>query len=269
MATLVPAAVKVKDGTELNVVISGPPSDVTVVLLHGWTLDLTSWNKVAESLPGRVLRYDHRGHGHSGGGTVRTLDQLADDLAEVLETHAPNENLVLAGHSMGGMTMMALAERHPQVYERVQGAVFVATSPGSLPPVRAMEQLLGRWLARRTALGFARTMPLGLRAMLFGKRANWKDVAATSKMISRCTGNAFTDFRYELATHDRAKALAELTSIPAAILAGSSDLLTPPRHARAIATELPQAELVIYPGAGHMLPMERATEVAARIKRYL
>jgi len=269
MATLVPAAVKVADGTTLNVVTSGPPSDVTVVLLHAWTLDLTSWDRVAEALPGRVLRYDHRGHGQSGGGTLRTFDQLADDLVEVLDAHAPDGDLVLVGHSMGGMTMMALAERHPQVYERVRGAVFVATSSGDLPAVRAIEKTLGRWLSRRTALGFARAMPLGLRALLFGRRAAWKDVLATSAMISRCTGNAFVDFRNEVATHNRAKALAELTSVPAAVLAGGQDLLTPARHARAIATELPHAELVIYPGAGHMLPLERAEEVADRIARFL
>ncbi|HWO58695.1 MAG TPA: alpha/beta hydrolase [Umezawaea sp.] len=260
---------KVTDGTTLNVVTNGPPSDVTAVLLHAWTLDLTSWDRVTKALPGRVLRYDHRGHGQSGGGTVRTFDQLADDLVEVLETHAPDGELVLVGHSMGGMTMMALAERYPEVYDRVRGAVFVATSAGGLPAVWAAEKALGRWLSRRTTLGFARTMPVGLRALLFGRRAAWKDVVATSGMISRCAGGAFVDFRYEVAAHNRAKALAELASVPAVVLAGGSDRLTPIRHARAIAAELPHAELVIYPGAGHMLPLERAEEVADRISRFL
>ncbi|HEX6346132.1 alpha/beta hydrolase [Umezawaea sp.] len=250
-------------------VVSGPPSDVTVVLLHGWTLDLTSWDRVADALPGRVLRYDHRGHGASGGGTVRTLDQLADDLAEVLEACAPDGELVLVGHSMGGMTMMALAERHPAVYDRVRGAVFVATSSGGLPPVRAAERVLGRWLGRRAVLGFARVMPVGLRWMLFGRRASWKDVVAASRMIARCAGGAFVDFRNEVAAHDRGKALAELARVPAVVLAGGADLLTPVRHARVVAGELPQAELVVLPGAGHMLPMERAGEVGERIRRFL
>jgi pimeloyl-ACP methyl ester carboxylesterase len=105
--------------------------------------------------------------------------------------------------------------------------------------------------------------------LLFGRRAAWKDVVAASGMISRCAGGAFVDFRNEVATHNRAKALAELASVPAAVLAGGSDLLTPVRHARTIAAELPHAELVIYPGAGHMLPMERAEEVAARIAQFL
>jgi pimeloyl-ACP methyl ester carboxylesterase len=269
VAAIVPAAVKVADGTALNVVVSGPPSDVTVVLLHGWTLDLTSWDRVAALLPGRVVRYDHRGHGSSGGGSVRTFDQLADDLVEVLAAHVPDGGIVLVGHSMGGMTMMALAERHPAVYARVRGAVFVATSCGSLPPVRVVEKVLGRWLGRRAVLGFGRVMPVGLRVLLFGRRADWGDVVAASRMISRCSGAAFVDFRYEVARHDRAKALAELAGVPAVVLAGGADLLTPVRHARVIAGELRGAELVVYPGAGHMLPMERAEEVAGRIVRFL
>lgn len=260
--------VAVADGTELNVVVSGHGSDVTVVLLHAWTLDLTSWDRVAALLPGRVLRYDHRGHGASGGGSVRTFDQLADDLVEVLAARVPSGDLVLAGHSMGGMTMMALAERHPAVYERVRGAVFVATSCGALPPVLAVEKVFGRWLGRRAVLGFARVMPLGLRVLLFGRRAKWADVVAAARMISRCSGAALVDFRYEVAGHDRAKALAELAGVPAAVLAGGADLLTPVRHARAIAAELPGAELVVYPGAGHMLPVERPTEVAEWITRF-
>jgi pimeloyl-ACP methyl ester carboxylesterase len=274
VATIVPPAVKVADavtvadGTELNVVVGGPPSDVTVVLLHAWTLDLTSWDRVAALLPGRVLRYDHRGHGLSGGGSVRTFDQLADDLVEVLAARVPSGDIVLAGHSMGGMTMMALAERHPDVYARVRGAVFVATSCGALPPVRAVEEVFGRWVGRRAALGFARVMPLGLRVLLFGRRAEWADVVAAARMISRCSGAAFVDFRYEVAGHDRAKALARLAGVPAVVLAGGADRLTPVRHARAIAAELPGAELVVYPGAGHMLPVERPTEVAERITRF-
>ncbi len=260
---------KVADGTVLNVVESGRASDVTAVLLHGWTLDLTSWDRVAAALPGRVLRYDHRGHGRSGGGNVRTIDRLADDLAEVLAARVPDGEIVFAGHSMGGMTMMALAERHPSVYARVRGAVFVATASGALPPVRIAEKVLGRWMGRRAVIGFARTTPVGLRLMLFGRRPSWRDVVAASWMISRCAGAAFVDFRYEVAAHDRAKALAELAAVPAVVLVGGADLLTPVRHARAIVAELPRAELVVYPGAGHMLPMERSAEVAERISRFL
>ena len=110
------------------------PADapVTVVLLHGWVNDMSVWGPVVAELGPdvRVLRYDHRGHGKSDPaprGTA-TIEQLGDDLAEVLEALVPTGKVVLAGHSMGGMTMMSLAARHPEVVaERVRGAAFAAT----------------------------------------------------------------------------------------------------------------------------------------------
>jgi len=258
------------DGTALHVVDSGTrDSDVTVVLLHAWTLDHTSWHRVAAELPVRVLRYDHRGHGGSASSGATTFDQLADDLAEVLAERVPTGRIVLVGHSMGGMTIMALAERHPELLARVCGTVFVATSCGGLPAVRRAERLLGRWMVRRSAIGFARTMPVGLRLALFGRRASWAEVRASAGMIGRCDGPTFVGFRDEIAAHDRRAALAQLAGTPSAVLAGGADLLTPVRHARAIAEALPHAELVIYPGAGHMLPQERGPEVASRITALL
>ncbi|MDT7685562.1 MAG: hypothetical protein QOG57_5872, partial [Pseudonocardiales bacterium] len=96
----------------------GPAAPVTVILAHGWTLDSRSWGPVARALtegppgrlPPRVIRYDHRGHGRSElpARADMTIDGLADDLAELLAEFAPTGPVVLAGHSMGGMAIMAL-----------------------------------------------------------------------------------------------------------------------------------------------------------------
>jgi len=83
----------------------------------------------------RVLRYDHRGHGGSAASPRGTanIDQLGDDLAALLRERVPTGKIVLVGHSIGGMSIMALAERHPElVAERVSGVAFVATSSGGL-----------------------------------------------------------------------------------------------------------------------------------------
>ena len=73
-------------------------------------------------------------------------------------------------------------------------------------------------------------------------------------------------FRESLNVHERRSALAALRGLPVTIMAGGADRLTPLPHARAIADELPAAQLAIYPKAGHMLPYERAIEVAAHIR---
>ncbi|WP_425458456.1 alpha/beta fold hydrolase, partial [Amycolatopsis rhizosphaerae] len=122
------------DGTALHVRATGPEdAPVTLVLAHAWTQDHTEWDPVLPLLPpqARVLRYDHRGHGGSAParpGTA-TVAQLADDLAELIAERVPSGRVVLAGHSMGGMTVMALAERHPELVRlRVAGVALIATS---------------------------------------------------------------------------------------------------------------------------------------------
>jgi pimeloyl-ACP methyl ester carboxylesterase len=248
----------------LNVVSSGDStSGVTAVLLHGWTMDLTTWDRVASGLPGRVVRYDVRGHGLSTGSAL-TLSELADDLAAVLEEFVPSGRIVLAGHSLGGMTIMALAEQRPEVFSRVSGVALVATSCGDLPGVSGVERLAGRWLGKRPKVGFGRLIAPGMR-VTFGRRPRWADVRAAAAMAGNTTGEAFVGLREELTRHQRREALSVLSSIPSVVLAGSWDVLTPMRHSRVLADALPAAEFVIYPKAGHMLPLERSEDVARRI----
>ncbi|WP_433268721.1 alpha/beta fold hydrolase [Actinosynnema sp. CS-041913] len=275
------------DGTALHVLDDGPrDAPVTTVLVHGWTLDHTSWDLVAPALPGRVLRYDHRGHGGSAASSAdgSSIARCADDLAELLAARVPTGRIVFAGHSMGGMTLMALAEQHPSVLPRVAGIVLVNTSSGDLSGTTlglpgalgrafvAGEAASNRRLAKlRRAQLLKRTEVLrpGLRWLLFGKRPSWSHVASAAAMVGRCNPVAMVAFRGSLDEHDRVKALKEFAGIPTVVLAGGSDRLTPVRHARVLADELPHAELVIYPGAGHMLPLERSAEVTAHIAALL
>ncbi|GLY54657.1 alpha/beta hydrolase [Lentzea sp. NBRC 102530] len=247
----------------LKVVTSGPSSsDVTAVLLHGWTMDLTTWDRVAAALPGRVVRYDVRGHGGSSGSG--TISDLADDLAAVIEECAPTGRVVLAGHSLGGMTIMALAEQRPELFARVSGVALIATSCGNLPRQLAVEKLAGRWLAGRPKVGFGRLIAPGLR-VTFGRRPSWRDVRAAAAMAGNTSGEAFVGIREELTLHQRREALEVLSDIPTVVMAGSWDVLTPIRHSRVLAEALPSAEFVIYPKTGHMLPLERSEDVARRI----
>ncbi|RKT52688.1 alpha/beta fold hydrolase [Saccharothrix australiensis] len=273
---------RTSDGTALHVLDTGPrDAPVTTVLVHGWTLDHTSWDAVAAALPGRVLRHDHRGHGCSAASTAVTssIGQCADDLAELLAARVPTGRIVLAGHSMGGMTLMALAEQHPALLDRVAGVALVATSAGGLAgSTLGLPGVLGRVFAAGEAASNRRLAQLRrerlltrtevlrppLRWLLFGKRPSWRDVAATAVMVGRCNPVAMVAFRASIDEHDRVRALKRFAGIPTVVLAGGEDKLTPLRHARTIADEV-AAELVVYPGAGHMLPLERSAEVAAHI----
>ncbi|MCP2259605.1 Pimeloyl-ACP methyl ester carboxylesterase [Streptoalloteichus tenebrarius] len=280
---------RVSDGTELHVVSQGPAdAEVTVVLLHGWTLTSDTWRWVAGELASRdgagarVLRYDIRGHGRSTptGAEGATLDRIADDAAELIAALAPEGPLVLAGHSMGGMTIMALADRHPELFTRVAGVALVNTSSGGLRgitlglpgvlgrAVLAVERRVTRRIGRsRRPVLAPRSKPLrpALRWLLFGDRVERGDLVDAARQVACCHPVALAGFRVALDEHERWHALKVLRGRPVVVLAGGMDRLTPPSHSRVIADALPGAELVVYGGAGHMLPFERAIEVTERI----
>jgi pimeloyl-ACP methyl ester carboxylesterase len=137
------SAVVTPDGVRLHVETTGSAdAPVTVVLAHGWTCSTRSWHHQLAGLPQvlgtdavRVVAYDHRGHGRSEAapaGTTR-IEQLADDLAFVLDEVVGDGPVVYAGHSMGGMTLMALAEQRPELFgSRIAAAALVATASGQL-----------------------------------------------------------------------------------------------------------------------------------------
>lgn len=277
--TTVPGA----DGADLHVEIDGPAdAAVTVVLAHGWTLDARAWAPVARSLVGpgtRVVRPDHRGHGRSAAvePSTMTIDQLADDLAAVIDTVAPAGPLVLAGHSMGGMTLMALADRHPRIVARAVGIALVATASGGIGGVgpaprraalfRAVEGRLyssSRW-ASRPSMGSPRLLAPGLRWLLLGPDASPEATRITVDVVAACRPATVAGFRPTLSEHERDAALAAFASVPTAVLVGSRDRLTPVAASRRIAARLPGASLTIFTDAGHMLPVERVAGVAARI----
>ena len=132
------------DGLRLCVTTYGPAdAPVTVFLAHCWTLNQHDWHYQVRDLQRefghgiRIVTWDHRGHGDSD--PVRradaTIENLARDWSDLIDQLAPTGPLVLAGHSIGGMSLMQLADQRPDVFERVVGAVFVSTSSGQLDTV--------------------------------------------------------------------------------------------------------------------------------------
>ena len=259
----VPAA----DGVPLHVEIDGQ-GPVTVVLAHGWTLDATTWAPVARSLDARVVRYDHRGHGRSAAvdPASMTIDQLADDLAAVIAAVAPEGPLVLAGHSMGGMAIMALAERHPGVAARAQGIAPGRDGRGRArgPPARPSAARRRRPRARGARgcsprpggpPGPRSATPACSRRGCAGScsartptprrgGSRWRRWRAVVRARSRASGRPST-------AHERAAALAAFAHTPTVVLAGTRDRLTPVPMARRIAEALPV-------GAAHGVPRRRA-----------
>jgi pimeloyl-ACP methyl ester carboxylesterase len=282
---------RLSDGVRLHVEAAGPPdAAVTVVLLHGWTLDGRTWHRQVVALREalgdsvRVLTYDVRGHGRSDPTPrhAATLAQLGDDLAEVLDGLAPQGPVVLVGHSMGGMTIMEYAHRHPAAFAaRIAGLVFVSTTAEGhthtsygLPAqvvwlMRHLETtgaaLLARCGAWRPPALLLRALRPAIRWLLFGDVCDLADIRLATSAVARTSLCSIGGFRSSIGAQCRLETLAALGDVPAAALVGERDRLTPVQCAESIAEALPATELTVCPGAGHMLMLERADEVSSAV----
>ncbi|TFV55609.1 alpha/beta hydrolase [Geodermatophilus sp. DF01-2] len=278
--------VTTEDGVELHVEEFGAePPTATVVLAHGYVQSSKLWaGQVRDLLEARpdlkVVTYDHRGHGASGRTTRdrATIEHLGGDLARVLEAVAPAGPVVVGGHSMGGMTIMALAEQRPELFgDRIVGAAFVGTSSGGLdavtwgmpaPVARLVKRLLpvlNERAVRAEQAGKPRKVGALDMRLIFSKSADPADVAATMEVHRACSAETVAAFGATFSDHDRVRALKALADVPALVVAGDADLLCPVEHSRVIADALPLAEFAVYPGAGHMVQLERRPEVSRRL----
>ena len=277
------------DGVPLHAEVDGTEgAGPTIVLVHGWSLSLQSWWYQRRDLAdlGRIVLYDQRGHGRSGRGDRErsTIDQLGDDLARVLDELAPGP-VVLVGHSLGGMTVMALADQCPDLFgERIRAVGLVSTSPGRLADVtlgvpsaagrllrRAVPALFDQ-LARRPEL-VERTRRVGsdLELLLTRRYSFASDVPTAlvefvSDMISTTPIETVAEFYPAFSAHDKLAALPVLDGIPTVVIVGEGDVLTPPSHSADIAAAVPSAELVTVPAAGHLVMLEHPATVSAHLR---
>ncbi|WP_088320808.1 alpha/beta fold hydrolase [Kineosporia sp. R_H_3] len=266
------------DRTAADATGPGGGEPLTVVLSHGYALSLDSWHFQRKALRGlhRLVLWDQRGHGRSGSGPEgsATIDQVGRDLEAVLEAVAPTGPLVLVGHSMGGMTVMSLAEKRPDLFrDRVLGVALVSTSAGGLGAVDFGLPGFGR-LVQRVAPGAIKTLTRTPRLVERGRRLG-SDLEAvlvrrysyaspvsdalvrfTAHMIASTRLEVISDYLPTFSTHDKRTALATLDGLEVLVIVGDSDLLTPAEHSEEIVRHVPGAEHVVVKDSGHLLMLE-------------
>ncbi|WP_328692380.1 alpha/beta hydrolase [Streptomyces phaeochromogenes] len=266
------------DGARLHVEVHGADGAPAVVLSHGWSCSTAFWAAQIRDLAAdhRVIAYDQRGHGRSPANPVCSADALADDLEAVLAaTLAPGEKAVLAGHSMGGMTLMAAAGRDR--FREHAGAVLLCSTGSSrlvaeslVVPMRAGRSRT--WLTRKVLGSRA---PLGpvtpvarriLKYATMGPGSAPGMVEACARIVHACPRKVRYAWSHVLDTLDLDHHVREL-SVPAAVVVGTADRMTPVVHARSLVAALPNCVgSTELPGLGHMTPVEAPALVATRIR---
>jgi pimeloyl-ACP methyl ester carboxylesterase len=174
---------------------------------------------------------------------------------------------------------MALAEQRPELFERqVAGIAFVGTSSGGLDAVRwglpaplvpAFKKLLpvvNQKAYEAEQRGKARQQIAWFETFVnFAAGADPSDVQDVLEVQRECSAETMHLFLATFSDHDREAALEAVARVPALVVVGEEDRLCPLQHSRMIAAALPRSELVVYPGAGHMVHVERRPEVSARL----
>ena len=275
------------DGVPLHVEVDGPPdAPLTVVFSHGFTARLVEWELQRAALRhrARLVFWDQRGHGRSGWTklTAATIDRTGRDLGEVLDATAPSGPVVLAGHSMGGMSILALARQRPELFGgRVVGVFLLATSAGGLVQsgvlglvvklirklrllslylrvLQLLAPLLERFRRRGTRLGRRLT-----RRLLFGADdADLTNVQLVQELLEETPYPVAMAYYATFLDHDETAALEVLRKVPVTVIAATHDRLTPVTHGRLIASQIgDNAELVVVPGAGHSVNLTRTDVV--------
>jgi pimeloyl-ACP methyl ester carboxylesterase len=293
--------VEADDGTLLHVEIDEveEPADqragrrrrrekpLTVVFSHGYALSLDSWHYQRKALRGRyrMVFWDQRGHGRSATGPhgSATIDQVGKDLRRVVEATAPEGPLVLVGHSMGGMTIMSLAQDDRELFtERVLGVGLISTSAGGLAQVDLGLPHLGpvfQRVARPAVKVLSRTPDLvergrrigsDLEALLVRRYSYASPVPAalvrfTADMIASTRLEVISDFLPTFSTHDKLQALATLQGLEVLVLVGDGDLLTPVAHSEEIVRRVPGAEIVVVRDGGHLVMLEHPDVVTTHL----
>jgi pimeloyl-ACP methyl ester carboxylesterase len=302
-------AVRAEDGVLLSVEEIGPlDAPLTVVFVHGYALSMASWTFQRRDLAAelatanghrpdaRLVFYDQRGHGSSGRGDAdhATIEQLAADLESVLTARVPRGPVVLVGHSMGGMTVLALAQRRPELFgTRVAGVALVSTSSGGLADLdfglphlltrlrTAVLPLAAYTMRRRPALA-ERTRRLArdvVSAATWSLSFSSTDVHPAlgryvDAMIAGTPVDVIAEFYPAIAGLDAGGAIEPLRRVPTLVLTGDADKMIPKAHSERIVEQLEGSEdgapeFVVVPGAGHLVLLERPAQVTSALSALL
>jgi pimeloyl-ACP methyl ester carboxylesterase len=274
------------DGVRLAVTDSRPtrPAAATVVFCHGWCLSQASWGHQIRSLERcygedvRVIAFDHRGHGQSAPGPALSYrpEQLADDLAQVLATLDVRGPLLLVGHSLGAMVLLAYLAR-PALDRPIDpdGLVLVATAAGQIAQ-RGLGRLLatpgietlcraGEHAPQRALRAVAAPVCAALSRRIGcgpSQRATVASVVAaavTTTPLATALG-----FVTGLRSFDAYRVLSTIQA-RTIIITGEADVITPPEHSRDLAAGIAGAELISLPGVGHMVPQQAPDVITGAI----
>jgi pimeloyl-ACP methyl ester carboxylesterase len=235
----------------------------TIALLHGAGFDHTTWALHSRWFAHHgfgVLAPDLPGHGRSAGAPLATIADMADWTAALLDAAgAPKAKLV--GHSMGSLIALETAARHPAKVLSlglIGTAATMTVGPDLLKAAEANDH---------AAVDMVSIWGLGFQAEFGGSLAPglWMHTGA-QRVLEQCRPGVLFNDLSACNAYQGALAAASAITIPATLVLGERDMMTPARAGKALAAAIPNSRTVVLPGAGHMMMTERPDELLAALR---
>ena len=241
-----------------------PGRGVPLVLLHGIGSDARSWEAMMAQLPDSidVLAWWTPGYGDSTPVTTATPEAYADRLAALLDA-LDMRRVVLAGHSLGALFAGAFAVSHP---DRVKALALLSPALGyRMTPGNALPEGVQARMDELAALGPEAFAAKRAARLLHAPEDHPAILAGVQRAMAAVNQAGYAQACHALGAGDL-PADARRLALPATILVGAEDVVTPPANAMALYEAAPSGSTIeILPRAGHALPQQAPAQVAARL----
>jgi len=241
---------------------------VPLLLLHGFPLAMAMWDPIRPGLAGvaRVITPDLRGFGASDKPTGDySMVSLAEDVLRLIDALGIGK-VVLGGHSMGGYVALQFAAAHA---DRLAGLVLVDSRAEADPPEgRTRREAAIERIGRDGGAGFLDDFVPNLIAASTRERAP-RLLAELRAIAAEVPDHVLIGCLRGMMERPSSLDLLASITVPALVIVGADDEITPPAAAQAMATRLPHATLAVIPGAGHTPSVERPLPTAEVIIAFL
>jgi 3-oxoadipate enol-lactonase len=260
---------KVKfNGVTMNYTERGLPQGLPVVFIHGFPFSHEMWEPQMKALPNnfRAITYDVRGHGGSDVGDGQyTIEFFVDDLIALLD-HLVIDKAVLCGLSMGGYIALRAIERHK---DRVKALILCDTKSEADPNDGRVKRSAS---IRAVKTDGVKTFAEGFVKAVFAEQTfatNPGAVEMIKKLIQANSPIGICGTLLALAARTDTTASLPSIKVPALILVGEHDLLTPPAASQSMHEKIAGSELQILKNAAHMSNLENTAEFDANLIGFL
>jgi pimeloyl-ACP methyl ester carboxylesterase len=241
----------------------------TLVFLHAFPFCRHMWEPQVRHFQDefRLIVPDLPGFGGSSGFVSEpSIDQIADNVASLLDALGILGAVTLAGLSMGGYAALAFARRHPQ---RLRALILANTraEPDDETAKANRNRLIADAVNKTAAEIFEPMLPRMVSPITLSQRPEL--VAEIRRLVTEQTPQAIVAATQALRDRPDARPFLARMTVPTLVISGQDDVITPPPVLQSLAAGIPSARLETIPDAGHLTNLEQPARFNKAVTMFL